>query len=313
MGEGAKAQCCLLALCGLPGAGKSSLAIGLQAVDKAGVRCTHVQFDAASAQFNPSQWKARPPLPALPLLLHCWQAPHAWPGVPPQASRQRSLDAIASLLAEAQPSGHHLVIADDTMHYRSMRRECRRLARDAGAACVQAHVSCPLPLALERNSRRPAGQRIPDAVLRRTAAIFESPAAGGDDAEGAASLLVDAGRAVSAEAVWGRVWAAWGQPPEPLPDEAHEAAALAAARGATAESAVHQADLACRQALAEALRRLHGLPAGAKAEAARELNEARRRQLAALRAGGVAAAEAAAAFRACCERCVGRRLQVPGS
>lgn len=58
----------LLILCGLPGSGKTSLAITLQSlVDKEPLlRCTHVQFDgfldkpsSCVTSFDPAQWKVR--------------------------------------------------------------------------------------------------------------------------------------------------------------------------------------------------------------------------------------------------------------
>jgi chloramphenicol 3-O-phosphotransferase len=51
----------------VPGSGKTSLAIALQALaEAAGTRCTHVQFDsyinhaALQGDFDPAQWKVGP-------------------------------------------------------------------------------------------------------------------------------------------------------------------------------------------------------------------------------------------------------------
>ena len=66
--SGAPARCCLLAACGLPGAGKSTLCAALAAHVAAtgGAACACVSFDALErsalapdAAFDAARWKAR--------------------------------------------------------------------------------------------------------------------------------------------------------------------------------------------------------------------------------------------------------------
>lgn len=167
-----------------------------------------------------------------------------------------------------------------------MRREAFRLARDAGAAFVQLHVACPLDVALQRNSQRPQEARMPKEVVRRMDAVFQAPACGREGWDGSSAVCVDAAAEVDPRAVWEQVWSSWGPAPVARADEEELAEERAEARAASAENALHQTDLVCRQLLAEALERLAALPAAEKAAAAKRLNDARRECLAALRRGG---------------------------
>jgi tRNA uridine 5-carbamoylmethylation protein Kti12 len=178
-----------------------------------------------------------------------------------------------------------------------MRGECWRAARSApgGAAYVQLHVACPLETALQRNAARPLPNRVPEEVLRRTAAAFEDPGASPCpwDKNTISADLLDISE------IWAKIWEVWGAPLPPPADEEAEAARVAAARAATAADAVHAADVATRQLLTAALSLLDGLSSDQKAAVARELNAERRRVLEEAGRGDVAAA--AAAFRKSCE------------
>ena len=75
--EAAHARCCLLATCGLPGAGKSTLCASLaaHAAAQPNVQCILVSFDAFERQlaagddaFDAARWKARPRLEARALI-----------------------------------------------------------------------------------------------------------------------------------------------------------------------------------------------------------------------------------------------------
>ena len=221
-----------------------------------------------------------------------------------QRSRWEAFQALADSLCAPAESGHKLVIADDTFHYRSMRREAFRLSRDSGAAFLQLHVACPLDLALQRNSQRAQEARVPEEVVTRMDAVFEAPASRCADWDGSSAIHVDASAEVEAGDVWGEVWSAWGAAPLAQPDEQQLAEERSEARAATAESALHRADLVCRQMLAETLEQLAELPPPEKAAAARRLNSARKECLAAMRRSngdGGEEHDAVAALRQQCE------------
>jgi tRNA uridine 5-carbamoylmethylation protein Kti12 len=181
----------------------------------------------------------------------------------------------------AQP---RLVIADDNMQYRSMRGECYALARAAGAAIVLLYLQCAETLAQQRNSSRPAGQRVPLDVIRRMAAQLEEPGTGSSDGsqwEQGCLLVLSSCEAAAAcqhgtAVLWQRIWHLWG-PPAPPPYDAHAAAAArAAAQAATAANRLHSVDLATRHLLSQAMQRIQAGPPQRKAAAAQQLNSMRR-------------------------------------
>lgn len=75
------------------------------------------------------------------------------------------------------PSGNQLLLIDDTMHLRSMRLACYRIAAEEGASFVCLHVSAPLEVLLDRNAKRRGAARVPEASLRKIYAEIEPPCA----------------------------------------------------------------------------------------------------------------------------------------
>ena len=74
-----------------------------------------------------------------------------------------------------------LVILDDTMHYKSMRREAYRYAREFRAAFIVVHVDVSEEECWMRNSRRDDGDvlKVPREAFERLAAAFDRPGKGG--------------------------------------------------------------------------------------------------------------------------------------
>ena len=149
MNDGARAPRCLLAVCGLPGAGKSTLCRALAAHLAAvpGWECVCVCFDAleraalgpaAEAPFDAARWKAR-------RLTHncnaCAALRDALARVVCTRFQAARVEALAQLdahlraerAADAPPL---LLIADDAAHLTSMRRELFVLARTR-ASCAR--------------------------------------------------------------------------------------------------------------------------------------------------------------------------------
>lgn len=313
--EPARARSCLLALCGLPACGKSTLSALLQEGLRegrfrtgAGLLCegilvsfddVHAPGGEAGAEFDPQHWKA---------------------------SRREALAQIEASIAQQPANGaaHRLIIADDTLHYRSMRHACRQLARDGGAAFVICWVTAPGALARTRNAARPASSRVPEHVLDRLMAVFEPPepqaesdtcvvVAADSDSAGCCCGLVTAhtasavhcaaaresvstpsapggsshgaGPRVSAAAaaaeLWRLIWQAWGAAEAQLPSPEEIEAQRARDREITAASSVHEWDKRLRAAVAAHLARGHSAD---KAALARRLNDERRALLEKVRA-----------------------------
>lgn len=265
----AKSQSCMLVLCGIPGSGKSTVAAALAtAAEASGTLVTLVDFDKQAGslieEFDPEKWKND----RATSLEAVYQALDSL-----KRNISNSDVAIATTTSSSTndrtiQTSNHLLIVDDTMHYRSMRAECWRIARATGAAYLHAHIKCPLETALERNQQRPPGQRVPEEVLRRTAAIFEPPEENQHfsydsdrykvvlDIED--SLLMkengsDLRSIRNGQALWSQVEAAWG-PPTPAPfDEKADEARVSEARKITAESLLHHVDVQTRKCLTEVL------------------------------------------------------------
>ena len=70
------------------------------------------------------------------------------------------------------------MLVDDNMHYRSMRRQCYRLARDCRAAYAVLHVACSLEEALRRNGSRHGASRLSPELIRKMDAVMEVPDGG---------------------------------------------------------------------------------------------------------------------------------------
>ena len=68
-----------------------------------------------------------------------------------------------------------IVIADDTMHYRSMRAECWKIARLCNAWYAQIYLECPFEVCKMRNSARQGIHAVPEDSLLRLHDIFEAP------------------------------------------------------------------------------------------------------------------------------------------
>eukprot|EP00700_Malawimonas_jakobiformis_P001976 EC722930.1.p1 GENE.EC722930.1~~EC722930.1.p1 ORF type:complete len:171 (+),score=10.01 EC722930.1:76-588(+) len=88
-------------------------------------------------------------------------------------ARELALQKLNELLASAaqQQSGCTVILVEDVLYLRSMRREVYRIARDAGVAYLQLHVDTPVDCAIQRNAHRE--RRVPEESLRRAAAGFE--------------------------------------------------------------------------------------------------------------------------------------------
>ena len=68
-----------------------------------------------------------------------------------------------------------LILVDDIMYLRSMRREVYVIARDSNIPIIVVWVNTPLEVALERNSQRSGKQRIEEQTITKIHAALEPP------------------------------------------------------------------------------------------------------------------------------------------
>ena len=185
--DGDIARACLLTMCGLPGAGKSTLARAVAArAESDGIRVSLVSFDDVERRLASEKSEASAsrgddaggPTPGFDAA--------TW-----KAARVESLVTVERLLlceAEAEnvdedgggEKDHRrraLIIADDNFYYAGMRQQCHRMALRARAAHAQLFVSISVAQAHKRNESRDKNDVVPRDALERMADQFEPPAA----------------------------------------------------------------------------------------------------------------------------------------
>lgn len=228
------ARTLLLVLCGLPAAGKSHLARLLQqsaaALDSA-VKVEVVSFDAFLPPSEPDAFDVS-----------------AW-----HRSRKAAFQAVEVLLHE-EVRENRVVVVDDNMQYKSMRKKCVQLAQQATlptSVCV-VYVHVDVDEAVRRNGQRGEEERVPEASIRRLAAQMEVPEA--DDGLGLHVVRVDGGQwreEVPQELVLA-VREAWKRPVR-VPEEVDEEA-VQRERERLLLDAVHSLDLRLRKAVGQVMR-----------------------------------------------------------
>ncbi|CAN0390220.1 unnamed protein product, partial [Ectocarpus sp. 13 AM-2016] len=92
--------------------------------------------------------------------------------------RARPSTQEASISADSprkrtEASTVHVVLADDNMHFRSMRHEVFRLARKYGCGYAQIFFPTHVEIAVKRNTAR--GTPVAEAVIRKMAANIQPP------------------------------------------------------------------------------------------------------------------------------------------
>ena len=185
--DGDIARACLLTMCGLPGAGKSTLARAVAArAESDGIRVSLVSFDDVERRLASEKSEASAsrgddaggPTPGFDAA--------TW-----KAARVEALVTVERLLlceAEAEnvdedgggEKDHRrraLIIADDNFYYAGMRQQCHRVACRARAAYAQLFVSISVAQAHKRNESRDKNDVVPRDALERMADQFEPPAA----------------------------------------------------------------------------------------------------------------------------------------
>eukprot|EP00928_Gymnodinium_smaydae_P070878 TRINITY_DN54624_c0_g1_i1.p1 TRINITY_DN54624_c0_g1~~TRINITY_DN54624_c0_g1_i1.p1 ORF type:complete len:329 (-),score=62.96 TRINITY_DN54624_c0_g1_i1:48-1034(-) len=243
------ANAVLVIVAGLPGCGKTSFCRELLArLDKgddlgsglASASWHHICYDkieaelrGSNATFDPATWKA---------------------------ARERASDMVGKLLEGSKGAGidgaprRCVVLLDDNMYYRSMRKQWYHLARERQCAYRQIFLTAPMELCLSRNSSREPSQQVPDFSIRHMAEAFEWPRSAGSSWEALepVTTTIDSSEESTAIQVENllrrfaerqgsdRFWA-------PLPAESEEN------QEPDVQSSAHNCDLALRKIVSQAL------------------------------------------------------------
>ena len=313
-GDEGRAPACLLSTCGLPGAGKSTLARGVaKRAESDGIHVTLVSFDDVERRLL-SESRATSNTSSAPSTSQFDAT--VW-----KAARVEALSMVQQLLRdgsthEGEEEGtpkviHRLVIADDNFYYAGMRQQCHRLSVNAGAAHVTLFVETSVENAHVRNEKRPLHEVVPREALNRMADAFEPPVvetatateATSDEKKSSANkpqpferdtvvhVMADTLASSSEtdtwhsdiEKVWVRISEKWVGPASLAGASEDEIAARkVSGSAANAASATHALDIRSRKTLASVLAKvlvdIHGTPMDGKAKGAlsKKLNEKRR-------------------------------------
>lgn len=135
----------ILALCGLPASGKSTLADAIQRALNYEVEI--VRTDEWRDDEYYTDWKPEKEKPV----------------------RQKALARVRTLVAEGKS-----VIHDDTNYYTSMRHELFMIAIENKCGFAIVHVATPVLTALDWNKER-EGSKIPDSVIHDIFERFDNP------------------------------------------------------------------------------------------------------------------------------------------
>ncbi|RLN74969.1 hypothetical protein BBJ28_00009527 [Nothophytophthora sp. Chile5] len=168
----------LVLLCGLPAAGKTTLARRFTAAGSSSTRrFDRISFDdlyyASSTSktgilpvdFDPERWKSCQKEMAR-RVRRCVEQQRTAAGTTDKAIAEDERQQLVLLI-------------DDNFQYRSLRKRFFQLAADLNCGFAILYVNIPAPLCRERNAARCAqgeeSARVPDEVFQRMASVFEPP------------------------------------------------------------------------------------------------------------------------------------------
>lgn len=172
--DGIELRVALVLVCGLPGCGKSSFCKALVArleeePDLLGRKAEvhHICYDnietelrSVNSEFDPSSW---------------------------QAARARAAEVVRERLY-TKCARNMILLLDDNMYYRSMRKHWYHFAQQHHCAYRQVFLAAPKEVCLERNSGRAAASRVPDFSIHHMADVFEWPRESGESWEARDSI-----------------------------------------------------------------------------------------------------------------------------
>ena len=173
---------CVVTLCGLPGSGKTRLARTLRDRMNANGMSNNatavVRFDDAEREqffYDDEDDRTMKGVERRPKTFD----PEGW-----KRARKACFEALRAALDDDEEK-NAMVILDDTMHYKSMRREAYRYAREFRAAFIVVHVDVDEKECWLRNSRRDDDDvlKVPRETFERLKTVFDAPGKGTYDAD----------------------------------------------------------------------------------------------------------------------------------
>ncbi|XP_065371657.1 L-seryl-tRNA(Sec) kinase [Calliphora vicina] len=163
---------CLVALIGLPAAGKSSVCTYLREMDSLPFNILHLCYDYY-VNFNldsPTQYKEQRDklLKSLSTIIQTFNVSN---------NLTAELIGIKSLYSDHQQKDA-VILCDDNHYYRSMRYKLYQLAREHGIGYCQIYLESSIAVSLKRNSLRSVATKVPTDVIVQMSKRLEAPNAG---------------------------------------------------------------------------------------------------------------------------------------
>nr|XP_046234113.1 L-seryl-tRNA(Sec) kinase [Scatophagus argus] len=295
-GAVARAPACLCLLCGLPAAGKSTLArMVVNSAALQGWRASVVPYDdlipehafqarevedGVRLQEMHTEWKVhrqavlrcidqfleKQVLAELPS--GCQINGAAWEQCIRAVRQPEALDRSQTDWAPL------LFLLDDNFYYPSMRYEVYQLARKHSLGFCQVYLHCDLESCISRNQSRP--EPIPREVILEMVKRLESPNPQKNSWEKNSILLntTDSLSKCDIQRVMELISSALSKPLSPVVDNTEQ---TEADRLKCANSVIHQADQACRRLISEAMKtaRENQVPPDHMRSLATQLNESK--------------------------------------
>ena len=103
------------------------------------------------------------------------QDPISTSSTSPSSSSSAAAAAADTTIRDTLSSNNKLILVDDIMHLKSMRKQVFQLCRLHRAPLLTVYVSTPLEIALQRNRARIAETAVSEASLRKLFEEFEVP------------------------------------------------------------------------------------------------------------------------------------------
>lgn len=287
-----RVSACLCVLCGLPAAGKSTLARRLlSSAARLGWRASVVPYDdlipeqafqnrvmegGDNMQDMHTEWKIHRQA-VLQCIEQILQRPQVLTELPSSHHINRAAweQCMKTLLQSGTLTGAPLLfLLDDNFYYPSMRYEVQQVARKYSLGFCQVYLQCDLESCISRNCSRPAP--VPTDVMEDMMKRLEPPNPQKNSWERNSISLntTDSLSDCDIQKVMELISSAMRNPLSPVEDNTEQ---TEADRLKCATSVIHQADQACRRLISDAMKAAKGsqVPPEHMKSLAVQLNEAK--------------------------------------
>lgn len=157
----------LVALIGLPAAGKTSFCQEIQAVLDMPLQIIHICFDdfyETKAGFNYKQNREQ----IFDIIKYLVEYLKQNKSLPKEYAHMLPSNPVTN-------AKNYLFLCDDNNYYRSMRHKLQQISQNYALGYGQIYFEVNLEIALSRNALRPVSKRVPDDIIQKMYTKIEKP------------------------------------------------------------------------------------------------------------------------------------------